>query len=60
MKAFLIGLQFLTRISIVRQTEWTAGDFGRSVRWFPMVGAVLGLSYVLAIFLLTMFSHMIK
>lgn len=53
MRAFLIGLQFLTRISVVRQTVWTAEDFGRSVRWFPMVGAVLGLSYVIAIFLLT-------
>ena len=59
MNAFLIGLQFLTRISLVRQTVWTEEDFGRSVRYFPLVGAVLGLSYVFgtlmlpAIFLLT-------
>jgi len=45
MKSFLIGLQFLTRISIVRQTEWTEEDFGASVRWFPLIGAVLGLCY---------------
>ena len=45
MRAFLIGLQFLTRISIVRQEVWTEEDFGASVRWFPLIGAVLGLIY---------------
>ncbi len=50
MRAFLIGLQFLTRISIVRQSEWTEEDFGRSVRYFPAVGAVLGLIYVAIMF----------
>ena len=45
MRSFLIGLQFLTRISIVRQDNWTEEDFGRSVRWFPLIGAVLGLCY---------------
>ena len=39
MRAFFIGLQFLTRISIVRQDEWTAEDFGRSVKFFPLIGA---------------------
>ena len=45
MRAFFIGLQFLTRISIVRQDEWTAEDFGRSVKFFPLIGAVLGVIY---------------
>ncbi|MBQ1510735.1 MAG: adenosylcobinamide-GDP ribazoletransferase [Selenomonadaceae bacterium] len=45
MRSFLIGLQFLTRISIVRQENWTEEDFGKSVRWFPLIGAVLGLCY---------------
>ena len=45
MRAFLIGLQFLTRISIVHQFVWTEEDFGASVRWFPLIGAVLGLIY---------------
>ena len=52
MNAFLIGLQFLTRISLVRQTIWTEEDFGRSVRYFPLVGAVLGLSYMLGTLML--------
>ena len=40
MHSFLIGLQFLTRIRLVCQTEWTAEDFGRSTRFFPLVGLV--------------------
>ena len=42
MKSFLIGLQFLTRIHVVRQVEWQPESFGRSVKYFPLVGAVLG------------------
>ncbi len=45
MRAFFIGLQFLTRISIVRQDCWTAEDFGRSVKFFPLIGTVLGAIY---------------
>ena len=45
MRSFFIGLQFLTRISLVRQENWTEEDFGASVRWFPLIGAVLGLCY---------------
>lgn len=48
MNSFLVGLQFLTRIHIVRQTTWTAEDFGRSTRFFPLVGLVLGVCYALA------------
>ena len=48
MNSFLIGLQFLTRIHLVRQTVWTAEDFGRSTRFFPLVGLVLGICYSLA------------
>ena len=52
MNSFLIGLQFLTRIHLVRQTVWTAADFGRSTRFFPLVGLVLGICYALAAWLL--------
>ena len=52
MNAFLIGLQFLTRISIVRQTVWTEEDFGNSVKFFPAVGAVLGISYIAVVSIL--------
>ena len=52
MHSFLIGLQFLTRIRFVNQTEWTAEDFGRSTRFFPLVGLVLGICYASAAWLL--------
>ena len=45
MRAFFIGLQFLTRLSLVHQDNWTAEDFGRSVKFFPLIGAVLGVIY---------------
>ena len=43
MRAFWIGLQFLTRIHLFRQTEWTEEDFGKSVSWFTVIGMVIGL-----------------
>lgn len=43
MNEFLVGLQFLTRISIVVQTEWTEENFGRSVKYFPLIGAIVGI-----------------
>lgn len=42
MNEFLVGLQFLTRIRFVSQSDWTAESFGKSVKYFPLVGAVLG------------------
>ena len=46
MNSFLIGLQFLTRIFVVKQSVWTEQSFGESVKFFPAVGAVLGICYV--------------
>ena len=45
MRAFFIGLQFLTRISIVEQNDWCEKDFADSVRYFPLIGLVLGIIY---------------
>lgn len=47
MRLFFVALQFLTRIYIVNQDSWTAEDFGRSTRYFPLVGMVQGGLYVL-------------
>ena len=52
MKEFFIALQFLTRIKIVTQTVWTEESFGKSVKYFPAVGAVLGIIYSLVIAIL--------
>lgn len=39
---FITALQFLTRIRIRGQGETRPEDFGRSVAFFPLVGAVIG------------------
>lgn len=52
MRYFFVGLQFLTRLHIVRQTEWSNEAFGRSVKYFTLVGAVLGTALSLAAYLL--------
>lgn len=53
MRAFFIGLQFLTRLCIVKQDNWTEEDFGASVKFFPLIGAVLGVIYAGAAYLMT-------
>lgn len=52
MNAFLIALQFLTRLKVSNQKEWTMEDFGKSVQTFPLVGMVIGLFMVLVYWLL--------
>lgn len=42
MNDFFIGLQFLTRLQLVKQLDWQPENFGNSVKYFPLVGAVLG------------------
>ena len=55
MRAFFIGLQFLTRISIVEQKDWCEKDFAESVRYFPLIGLVLGIIYAVFAALLLSF-----
>lgn len=43
----------MTRIHVVKQTVWTEEAFGKSVRYFPLVGLVLGLVYGVTAWLLT-------
>lgn len=45
---FLVGLQFLTRLRLTGNLAWDEQACGRSVRYFPLVGAVLGLCLVAA------------
>ena len=52
MKVFFVGLQFLTRLKIVNQTEWKVEDFGASVTYFPLVGLVIG-AFMWALYALT-------
>lgn len=47
MNDFLTGLQFLTRIQLKHQTEWSPESFGRSVRYFPIIGLIIGLVLII-------------
>ena len=51
MKDFIAGLQFLTRVHFVAEQEWSAESFGRSVKYFPVIGAIIGLCLVLVNFI---------
>ncbi|HMM20315.1 MAG TPA: adenosylcobinamide-GDP ribazoletransferase [Selenomonadales bacterium] len=42
MAAFFTALQFLTRIRVTGAQDVSAAGFGHSVRYFPLVGAVIG------------------
>lgn len=49
---FLTALEFLTRIHFTHRTEWEAGEFGRSVVFFPVAGCIIGLLMQLTFLLL--------
>lgn len=46
MHEFITGLQFLTRIKLINQSYWEPDSFGRSVKFFPLIGAVIGIFIV--------------
>lgn len=50
MKRLIIALQFMTRLPMPRVTVGD-GDFAASMRWFPMVGAIIGFFVVGALWL---------
>jgi adenosylcobinamide-GDP ribazoletransferase len=40
---FITGFQFLTRIPIKVQTQWKPESFSHSVKFFPVIGGIIGL-----------------
>ncbi len=44
---FLLGLQFLTRITLKKNVDWSERACGGSVKFFPLIGAVLGVFYAI-------------
>jgi len=40
---FITGFQFLTRIPIKAQTQWSPNSFSQSVKYFPLIGGIIGL-----------------
>ncbi len=59
MKSFLVALQFLTILPINIAPKVEKKDFGRSLVWFPFVGALLGLILSLGIFLFSFLPQMV-
>ncbi|MEG6585384.1 adenosylcobinamide-GDP ribazoletransferase [Dendrosporobacter sp. 1207_IL3150] len=40
---FITGFQFLTRIYVSKHADWSPEAFGRSVKFFPLVGGIIGI-----------------
>src|SRR3990170_7686411 len=51
MKGFLLALQFLTTFPVNRGLKTDPSELGRSMSWFPLVGALQGLLLVAAYFI---------
>ena len=47
MNNFLLGLQFLTRITIKKNLDWSEKACGGSVKFFPLIGAILGIIQII-------------
>jgi adenosylcobinamide-GDP ribazoletransferase len=55
MKSFIAALQFLTCIRVSNEREWPPQSFGKSVKFFPLVGAVIGFLLVCIYIILGLF-----
>ncbi|OGP18662.1 MAG: cobalamin 5'-phosphate synthase [Deltaproteobacteria bacterium GWC2_55_46] len=53
MKGFILALQFLTVFPVKKGVDATPEELGRSMGWFPAIGAVQGLILVAAYFILS-------
>ncbi|MDD5084583.1 MAG: adenosylcobinamide-GDP ribazoletransferase [Candidatus Omnitrophica bacterium] len=58
MKSFLIALQFLTTLPI-KITGVKGKDFGRSLAYFPIVGALIGLMLALSLFIFSFLPSLV-
>lgn len=43
--SFIIALNFLTRIFFIQAKNWKENDFSKSVKFFPLIGGILGILY---------------
>jgi len=48
-RQFVAAVSFLTRLPVACRIAFSAEDIGRAARWFPVVGGLLGVIYVLAL-----------
>ena len=59
MKNFFIALQFLTILPIRIKSEIKEKDFGRSLVYFPVVGALIGLMLASILLVLSFLPHLV-
>jgi len=59
MKKFLIALQFLTILSIRIKSEIKEKDFGESLVYFPVVGALIGLIITFSLFIFSSLPQLV-
>ncbi|HLB31471.1 MAG TPA: adenosylcobinamide-GDP ribazoletransferase, partial [Gammaproteobacteria bacterium] len=50
-RPFLIALQFLTRLSVSLTAPPAAGEAGRSLMYYPLIGLLIGLFPLLTVLL---------
>src|SRR5262245_20084273 len=55
MRNFLAAMAFLTRIPVSVNSPFVAEDLGRSTRWFPVVGLLIGAIYLAVYYCLAAF-----
>src|SRR5262245_37328186 len=55
MRNFLAAIAFLTRIPVAVNYPFVAEDLGRSTRWFPVVGLLIGAIYLAVYYCLAAF-----
>lgn len=60
MKKFLIALQFLTILPIKIKSEIEERDFGASLIYFPIVGAIIGLLLIIVLVIFDFLPHIVK
>jgi len=60
MKRFLIALQFLTILPVKIKSEIDKKDFGKSLSYFPLVGAIIGILLFLSLVLFMGLPHMVR
>lgn len=60
MRGFLVALQFLTIFPLQIKSEIKEKDFGRTLIYFPIVGALIGLVLALILLAFDFLPHLVK
>lgn len=56
-KQFILLTQFMTRIPIPVKVDYSEEDFGKSIKYFPLLGLIIGLILFLVYFICSKFTE---